>query len=103
MKFTLRFFFLSVYILPYVIVIILKYFIIKKWCWLVVLVTLWALALVPKACAVMDMLYYVIKARENRKNSRSGPKLRILDRFQTPQNANKSVQHFPNQPIFTNQ
>ena len=29
---------------------------------------------------------------ENRKNSRSGPKLRILDRFQTPQNANKSVQ-----------
>ena len=25
-------------------------------------------------------------------NSRSGPKLRILDRFQTPQNANKSVQ-----------
>ena len=43
------------------------------------------------------------RARENRKNSRSGPKLRILDRFQTPQNANKSVQHFPNQPIFTNQ
>ena len=33
-----------------------------------------------------------IRARENRKNSRSGPKLRILDRFQTPQNANKSVQ-----------
>ena len=32
------------------------------------------------------------RARENRKNSRSGPKLRILDRFQTPQNANKSVQ-----------
>ena len=26
------------------------------------------------------------------KNSRSGPILRILDRFQTPQNANKSVQ-----------
>ena len=45
----------------------------------------------------------VTRARENRKNSRSGPKLRILDRFQTPQNANKSVQHFPNQPIFTNQ
>ena len=43
------------------------------------------------------------RARENRKNSRSGPKLRILDRFQTPQNANKSVQHFSNQPIFTNQ
>ena len=34
----------------------------------------------------------VDRARENRKNSRSGPKLRILDRFQTPQNANKSVQ-----------
>ena len=33
-----------------------------------------------------------IRARENRKNNRSGPKLRILDRFQTPQNANKSVQ-----------
>ena len=33
-----------------------------------------------------------IRARENRKNSRSGPKLRILDRFQTPQNANNSVQ-----------
>ena len=32
------------------------------------------------------------RARENRKNSRSGPKLRILDRFQTPQKANKSVQ-----------
>ena len=32
------------------------------------------------------------RARENRKNSRSGPKLRILDQFQTPQNANKSVQ-----------
>ena len=32
------------------------------------------------------------RAWENRKNSRSGPKLRILDRFQTPQNANKSVQ-----------
>ena len=32
------------------------------------------------------------RARENRKNSRSGPKLRILDRFQTPQNANKLVQ-----------
>ena len=32
------------------------------------------------------------RARENRKNSRSGPKLRILDRFQTPRNANKSVQ-----------
>ena len=32
------------------------------------------------------------RARENRKNSQSGPKLRILDRFQTPQNANKSVQ-----------
>ena len=44
------------------------------------------------------------------KNSRSGLKLRILDRFQTPQNANKWVQQvcalnpiFPNQPIFTNQ
>ena len=47
--------------------------------------------------------YLPTRARENRKNSRSGPKLRILDRFQTPQNANKSVQHFPNQPIFTNQ
>ena len=47
--------------------------------------------------------YVVCRARENRKNSRSGPKLRILDRFQTPQNANKSVQHFPNQPILTNQ
>ena len=45
----------------------------------------------------------LIRARENRKNSQSGPKLRILDRFQTPQNANKLVQHFPNQPIFTNQ
>ena len=33
-----------------------------------------------------------LRAPENRKNSRSGPKLRILDRFQTPQNANKSVQ-----------
>ena len=33
------------------------------------------------------------RARENRKNSWSGPKLRILDRFQTPQNANKLVQH----------
>ena len=33
-----------------------------------------------------------IRARENRKNSRSGPKLRILDRFQTPRNTNKSVQ-----------
>ena len=32
------------------------------------------------------------RAPENQKNSRSGPKLRILDRFQTPQNANKSVQ-----------
>ena len=32
------------------------------------------------------------RAPENRKNSRSGPKLRILDRFQTPQNTNKSVQ-----------
>ena len=30
-------------------------------------------------------------AQENQKNSRSGPKLRILDRFQTPQNANKLV------------
>ena len=37
-------------------------------------------------------LYSLFRARENRKNSRSGPKLRILDRFQTPQNANKSVQ-----------
>ena len=33
-----------------------------------------------------------IRAWENRKNSWSGPKLRILDRFQAPQNANKSVQ-----------
>ena len=32
------------------------------------------------------------RARENRKNSWSGPKLRILDRFQTPQNANKWIQ-----------
>ena len=37
-------------------------------------------------------LVHLGEARENRKNSRSGPKLRILDRFQTPQNANKSVQ-----------
>ena len=36
--------------------------------------------------------YMQTRARENWKNSRSGPKLRILDRFQTPQNANKSVQ-----------
>ena len=36
--------------------------------------------------------YLYTRARENRKNSQSGPKLRILDRFQTPQNANKSVQ-----------
>ena len=35
---------------------------------------------------------FVIRARENQKNSRSGPKLRILDRFQTPQNANNSDQ-----------
>ena len=35
------------------------------------------------------------RARENRKNCRSGPKLKILDRFQTPQNANKSVPIFP--------
>ena len=34
----------------------------------------------------------ICRARENRKNSQSGRKLRILDRFQTPQNANKSVQ-----------
>ena len=41
------------------------------------------------------------RARENRKNSRSGPKLRILDRFQTPQNANKSVQKVcASNPIF---
>ena len=32
------------------------------------------------------------RAWENQKNSRSGLKLRILDRFQTPQNSNKSVQ-----------
>ena len=32
------------------------------------------------------------RALENLKNSRSGLKLRILDWFQTPQNANKSVQ-----------
>ena len=37
-------------------------------------------------------IYIYIRARENRKNSQSGPKLRILDRFQTPKNANKSVQ-----------
>ena len=36
--------------------------------------------------------YLQIRAPENRKNSRSGPKLRILDRFQTPQNANTSVE-----------
>ena len=36
--------------------------------------------------------YILNRARENRKTSRSGPKLKILDRFQTPQNANKSVQ-----------
>ena len=34
-------------------------------------------------------IYIYIRAPENRKNSRSGPKLRILDRFQTPENANK--------------
>ena len=34
----------------------------------------------------------IYRAPENWKNSRPGPKLRILDRFQTPQNANKSVQ-----------
>ena len=54
-------------------------------------------------CPLTKLMDTVVRARENRKNSRSGPKLRILDRFQTPQNANKSVQHFPNQPIFTNQ
>ena len=32
------------------------------------------------------------RAPENWKNNRSGPKLRILDRFQTPQNAINSVQ-----------
>ena len=40
----------------------------------------------------LKILYLLFRARENRKNSRSGPKLTILDRFQTPQNANKSVQ-----------
>ena len=40
----------------------------------------------------LDLHCLQSRARENRKNSRSGPKLRILDRFQTPQNANKSVQ-----------
>ena len=40
---------------------------------------------------VCNHFIIVTRARENRKNSRSGPKLRILDRFQTPQNANKSV------------
>ena len=45
--------------------------------------------------------YLITRARENRKNSRSGPKLRILDRFQTPQNANKSVQQvYALNPIF---
>ena len=44
-------------------------------------------------CHVLTCLSRVLsRARENRKNSRSGPKLRILDRFQTPQNSNKSVQ-----------
>ena len=42
-----------------------------------------------------------VRARENRKNSRSGPKLRILDRFQTPQNANKSVQQVCDEPHFS--
>ena len=37
-------------------------------------------------------IIFQYRAQENRKNSRSGPKLRILDWFQTPQNANKSVQ-----------
>ena len=37
-------------------------------------------------------MYVYTRAQENWKNSRSGPKLRILDRFQTPQNANKLVQ-----------
>ena len=45
-----------------------------------------------------------IRARENRKNSRSGPKLRILDPFQTPQNATKSVQQVcALNPIFPKQ
>ena len=39
-----------------------------------------------------EMMCLYNRAQENRKNSRSGPKLRILDQFQTPQNANKSVQ-----------
>ena len=41
---------------------------------------------------LISRIYVGGRARENRKNSRSGPKLRILDPFQTPQNANKSVQ-----------
>ena len=46
-------------------------------------------------------LHVPIRAPENRKNSRSGPKLRILDRFQTPQNTNKSVQQvYALNPIF---
>ena len=44
---------------------------------------------------VVKMLTVLVRAQEIRKNSRSGPKLRILDRFQTPQNANKSVQQVP--------
>ena len=44
---------------------------------------------------------WVVGLGENRKNSRSGPKLRILDRFQTPQNANKLVQQVcASNPIF---
>ena len=60
---------------------------------------------IGRILAIFDLHTLILptRARENRKNSRSGPKLGILDRFQTPQNANKSVQHFPNQPIFTNQ
>ena len=46
----------------------------------------------PWTESTLFALAFISRARENWKNSRSGPKLRILDRFQTPQNANKSVQ-----------
>ena len=41
---------------------------------------------------MIGRIYVGDSTPKNRKNSRSGPKLRILDWFQTPQNANKSVQ-----------
>ena len=36
--------------------------------------------------------FYWTQGSGKKENSRSGPKIRILDRFQTPQNANNSVQ-----------